>query len=67
MKRRCKIYYKGFPDYTNLKEFSERNKPRIVEAEKESEQLVGEHDHKEQCDGIPESFAENDCIHLESC
>ena len=52
MKRRCIIHYKGFPDYTNLKELSERNKQRIVEVKKEREQLGGEHHHKEQCDGI---------------
>ena len=51
----------------NLKELSERNKQRIVEAKKECEQLVGEHHHKEQCDGIPQSFAKNDCLHLEPC
>ena len=67
MKKMCIIHYKGFPDYTNLKELSERNKQRIVEAKKEREQLGGVHHHKEQYDGIPETFAENDCIHLESC
>ena len=67
MKRRCIIHYKGFPDYTNLKELIERNKQRIVEVKKEREQLGGEHHRKEQCDGIPETFAENDCIHLEPC
>ena len=35
--------------------------------EKEREQRGGENHHKEQCDGIPETFAENDCIHSEPC
>ena len=48
MERRCMIMDKGFPHYTNLKELSERNKQRIVEAKKEREQLGGEHHHKEQ-------------------
>ena len=63
MKRRYIIHYKRFPDYTNLKELSERNKQRIVEANREREQLGGKHHHKEQCDGILETFAENSCVH----
>ena len=38
-----------------------------MEAKKAREQLGGEHHHKEKGDGIPETFAENDCIHLEPC
>ena len=45
MERRCMIHYKGFPHYTNLKELSERNKQRIVEAKKEREQLGDKHHH----------------------
>ena len=65
--RRCIIHYKGFTDYKNLKDLSERNKGRILEAKKEREKLGGEHHHKDQCDGIPEKFAAKDCIHLEPC
>lgn len=67
MKKRCIIHYKGLSNYTKLKELSERNKERILEAKVEREKLGGEHYHKLQCDGIPKSFALQDCIHLEPC
>ncbi|KAG1711251.1 hypothetical protein GQR58_002553 [Nymphon striatum] len=67
MERKCIIHYKGFTEYKNLKELSERNKGRILEAKKEREKLGGEHHHKDQCDGIPEKFGAKDCIHLEPC
>ena len=39
-----------------LKELSETNKQRISKAKKECETLGGEHQHKDQYDGIPETF-----------
>jgi len=54
-------------NYSKLKELSERNKDRILEAKIEREKLGGEHYHKFQCDCIPESFSPQDCVHLEPC
>ena len=67
MKKKCIILYKGFPKYSKLKELSETNKQRISEANKERETLGGELQHKDQCDGISEAFADSHCIHLEPC
>ena len=55
---------KGFTDYANLEELSERNKQTIVKAKKEREQHGGEHHHKEQCDGIPETLDEIDRVEI---
>ena len=63
----CIIHYKGFPNYSKLKELSETNTQRISEPKKERETLGGEHQNKDQCDSIPETFADGHCIHLESC
>ena len=69
MKKRCIIHYKEFTEYSKLKELSAANKGRISEAKKERETLGGEHQHKDQCDGIPETqtFADSHCIQLEPC
>ena len=40
MEKRCIIHYKGFPDYTKLKELSERNKQRSVEGKKNVSNVV---------------------------
>ena len=50
-----------------LQSVSWQYKLRIVEAKKAREQLGGKHHPKEQCNGMPGTFAENGCIHLESC
>ena len=67
MKRKCIIHYKGHSNYSNLKELSQTNRERILLAKEEREKLGGNHHHKEQCESIPDSFGENDCIHLEPC
>ena len=67
MDRKCIVHYKGFDEYTHLKELSERNKERILEAKRERERTGGEHHHKEQCDSVPEIFASKDSIQLEPC
>ena len=48
-----------------LKELSETNKQRISKAKKECETLGGEHQHKDQYDGIPETFTDSHFIHSE--
>ena len=65
MKKSCIIHYKVFPKYSKLKKLSETNKQWISEAKKKCETLGGEHQHKDQCDGIPETFSDSHCIHLE--
>ena len=67
MKKRCIILYKGFPKYSKLNELSETKKQRISEANKDPKTPGGEHQHKDQCDGISEAFADSHCIHLELC
>lgn len=67
MKEKCIIHYKGFTGYSKLKQLSEINKQKILLKKVERENLGGEHYHKDQCDSIPESFGENDYIHLEPC
>ena len=67
MKRYCIVRYPGFDNYSNLKEVSERNKQRILEAKKERETLGGSHHHKDQCSSVPDDIGENYCIHLEPC
>ena len=67
MKRKCIVHYKGFSNYSNLKELSQTNKERILLAKEEREKLGGDHYHKEQCELISDDFGENDCIHLEPC
>ena len=67
MKKRCIIHYKGLSNYSNLTQLSKTNKERILLAKAEREKLGGKHYHRDQCDGVPESFGENDYMHLEPC
>ena len=67
MKKRCIVHYKGLSNYSNLKQLSKTNKERILIAKAEREKLGGKHYHRDQCDGVPESFGENYYMHLEPC
>ena len=67
MKKRCIIHYKGLFNYSNLKQLRKTNKERIFLAKTEREKLGDKYYHRDQCDGVPESYGENDYTHLEPC
>jgi hypothetical protein len=53
MERTCIVHYKGYETYSELKDVSEINKERLINAKTYRTTLDGDNRHKEQCDAIP--------------
>jgi len=64
----CVVHYPDQSSYSNIKDLSDVNKIKIVEAKRVRRELGGPYSHSVQCDAIPEQFQHGiHGIHLEPC
>lgn len=64
----CVVHYPDQSSYSEIKELSNVNKYKIVEAKRVRTEIGGSHSHCTQCDTIPEEFQHGiHGVHLEPC
>ena len=64
----CVVHYADQTAYSSIKELSDVNKDRIVQAKRKRTEVGGSHSHADQCLTIPESFESGKHgVHLEPC
>ena len=64
----CIVHYADQTSYSTVKELSDVNKEKIVQAKRKRTDIGGSHSHADQCSTIPENFESGEHgVHLEPC
>lgn len=64
----CVVHYAYQTSYSIIKELSDVNKEKIIQAKKKRTEVGGSHSHADQCSTIPENFESGKHgVHLEPC
>ncbi len=64
----CVIHYADQTSYSTIKELSDVNKEKLVQAKRKRTEVGGSYSHADQCSTIPEFFESGKHgVHLEPC
>ena len=64
----CIVHYPNQATYSRIKQLSEVNKRRVIEAKEKRLSLGGSNSHLEQCENVPSEFEDSiHGVHLQPC